>query len=71
MHKVKLIRGTSKITSDQWCEAFKPGNVLLTDNLEELMQSLNLELQQVLDTLAQEQEKRSHLKLSNHGMTRS
>ena len=43
--KVKLIRGTSKITTEQWCEELQPTNVLLTNNLEKSMSSLNMELQ--------------------------
>ena len=60
--KVKLIRGISKITTEQWCNEFQPANVLFTDNLEESMSSLNMELQWVLNTLAPEQEKRVSLK---------
>ena len=32
--KVKLIRGTSKITEEQWCEEFNVQNIKLTDNLD-------------------------------------
>ena len=60
--KVKLIRGTSKITTEQWCEELQPTNVLLTNNLEKSMSSLNMELQWVLNTLAPEQEKKVSFK---------
>ena len=60
--KVKLIRGTNKITDDQWCDEFNPSKVHLTTNLEESMQLLNTELARVLNTLAPEKEKRVSLK---------
>ena len=55
--KVKLIRGTNKITDDQCCDEFNPSKVHLTTNLEESMQSLNTELTRELNTLAPEKEK--------------
>ena len=55
--KIRLIRGTSRITDDQWCDEFNPSKVHLTTNLEESMQSLNTELTRVLNTLAPEKEK--------------
>ena len=60
--KVKLIRGTNRITEQQWCDEFQPNNVQLTSNLDESMHSLNTELKRVLDTLAPEKEKRVSLK---------
>ena len=60
--KAKLIRGTHKITDEQWQNEFNEGNVALTENLEESMQSLNTELQRVL---APEREKKVTLK-TNH-----
>ena len=60
--KIKLIRGISKITEEQWCSEFKAQNVELTDNLDNTMASLNTELKRVLDTLAPEKEKKVSLK---------
>ena len=60
--KVRLIRGTHRITDEQWCDEFNPSKVHLTTNLEESMQSLNTELTRVLNTLAPEKEKRISLK---------
>ena len=60
--KVKLVRGTNKITTDQWCKEFQLSNVLLTNNLAESMSSINMEPQCVLNTLTLEQEKRVSLK---------
>ena len=60
--KVRLIKGTHRITNKQWCDEFNPNKVHLTTNLEESMQSLNTELTRVLNTLAPEKEKRISLK---------
>ena len=57
-----LVRQTSKVSDNQWGEAFNPKNVILNGKFDDLVGTFNQELRRIYDELAPEKECRLHLR---------
>ena len=60
--ETRKVRKLHKVTSQQWMDEFKQGNIELTSNLEDLVQSFDKELTRTLDSLAPEKDTKLLLK---------
>ena len=57
-----LVRQTSKVSDNQWGDAFNPDNVMLNGKLDELVGTFNLEPRCIYNELAPEMECKVHLR---------
>ena len=57
-----LVRQTSRVSDNQWGDAFNPDNVMLNGKFDELVGTFNQELRCIYDELAPEKECKVHLR---------